>query len=199
MHAMWQNYTIGNAIATWVWSNCEVCVTFLSGSGNNNNKRRQRLKTENMKHTERNEQKFTLHTHTHDVYMFYALCAILNAIARFPARVCARLYVCSVCCLHFFTLVFFSSHFAILPLSEQQKWIHVYVRLQWIMWGFGHCVKPRHRNAILHTIFLRVASLHVQWLLLLPFFTFPHASSQLFRAGCCCFFSYFFDDVVVAP
>lgn len=188
MHAMWQKYNRQCYRYIGVWSNCEVCecVPFLSGSANNsnsNNKRRQQLKTKYETHREkRAESSHCIHT----------ICVPYWTPLRF---VC----MCYVCCLHFFTRRVFFLSFRDLTTFRATAKMSVCVRATaMIMWGFGHCVKPRHRNAWqryykqFSTRFLWVASLHVQCCLFSLFHT-PHHSYLSWLL----FFSYFFKHVVV--
>lgn len=110
MHAMWQQYNrqcysyIGMIELQWVCaSTISKRLQTTTATINGDNDWKQKKKKWN--NTERNEQKFTLHTHNNIECILRAayVCAILNAIAFYSP--CAR-YVCKLCCLHFFLLSF---------------------------------------------------------------------------------------------
>lgn len=129
-------YNIGNAIATLVLSNCCVYTISKRLQGNNNKHRRHRVKKQTNIQKETSKNSHCIHT------IYYLLCH--------TERHCVLQLVCD--CMYVVLALFhcfFPSHFAILPLFEQ-NWMCVL--LQWLYGGFGHCVKPKakhtaHKNA----------------------------------------------------
>lgn len=129
-----------------------------------------------MKHTERNEPK--VHTaYTQYICVFYALCAILNAIAFCMHVLCLLLALFHSSC--FFPLVSRSYHFSSNSKNERVCTCDCndYVGI----WPLRKATAQKCIATLLQTIFNAILVSCEFACSMLPFFTFPHASSQLFE------------------